>query len=38
MYEDFYFSADAGDNDAKLPEWFTLLPNYQAIRDGCGND
>lgn len=38
MWEDFYFSDDYGNNDEKLPDWFYLLPDYQAIRNGCGND
>ena len=29
LYDDFSVSDDFGDDDAKLPEWFELLPHYQ---------
>lgn len=30
LYEDFYFSEDAGNNDEKFPEWFGMLNQYQT--------
>lgn len=29
MYEDFASSDEFGDNDAKLPLWFGMLPDYE---------
>lgn len=29
MFNDFYFSDDAGDNDNKFPTWFNMLPDYK---------
>jgi hypothetical protein len=29
LFNDYYFSTDAGNNDAKFPEWFAFLDDYQ---------
>lgn len=29
LFNDFYFSEDAGNNDAKFPTWFGMLPDYK---------
>lgn len=33
MYLDFSTSEDCGDNDAKLPEWFSELPSYETNKE-----
>lgn len=34
MFNDFYFSMDAGDNDSRFPAWFDLLPDYRQEIEG----
>jgi hypothetical protein len=33
VYSDFYMSVDAGNNDAKFPEWFELFEQERELQE-----